>query len=99
MRESELDVVLKIDVQGAEQIKGRAQDAITIFVMPPSKEELERRLRGRHTESEEAIRRRLADALREMEESKKYDYVVINDDLDKCVAEVITIFKTAKATR
>jgi guanylate kinase len=99
LREKGRDVVLKIDVQGAEQIRRRAPDAITIFVLPPSKAELESRLRGRHTDSEEAIERRLADALREMEESSKYDYVVVNDDLGACADELTTIFTTARATR
>jgi guanylate kinase len=99
MREAGRDVVLKIDVQGAEQIRERVQDAITIFVMPPSPQELERRLRGRHTEPEEAIRRRLGDALREMEKSAEYDYVVVNDDLNSCVDQLVTVFTTAKAIR
>ena len=99
MQADGLDVLLKIDVQGAEQVRGRLPEAITIFVNPPSREELERRLRGRATETEEAVQHRLHDALHEMELSVNYDYVVVNDDLDRCADELVTILQTAQPTR
>lgn len=74
-------VLLEIDWQGARQVKARAPEAVTIFVLPPSLGELERRLRGRATDSEQTIRRRLRDALDDMGHWSEFDYAVINDDL------------------
>ena len=81
------DVVLVIDVQGAEQVRRRGSDAVAIFVMPPSFESLESRLRGRsrHEASEDDLRRRLETARGEVEARHHYDYIVINDDMDQCV--------------
>lgn len=77
------DVVLEIEVQGALQVKDRLPEAVLIFIEPPSLEELEARLRGRGTESEEAIARRLETARVELEEKMKYDYTLVNDDVDE----------------
>lgn len=77
------DVLLEIDVQGALQVRSLIPDAVTIFVLPPSEEELERRLRGRHTETETELRARLESARRELKEAPKYDRVLVNDDLDE----------------
>ena len=77
------DVLLEIDVQGALQVRSLIPDAVTIFVLPPSEEELERRLRGRRTETETELRARLESARRELKEAPKYDYVLVNDDLDE----------------
>lgn len=82
------DVVLEIDVQGALQVMKRGGDLVSIFLCPPSKEELERRLRSRGSENEETIALRLKNALGEMAEIDKYDHVVINDDLDRAVEEM-----------
>ena len=79
------DVVLVIDVQGAAQVRQRAVDVVSIFVMPPSYQELERRLRGRAGTTEAQLRRRLETARREVEARTAYDYGVVNDDLDRCV--------------
>ena len=84
-------VVLEIDVQGAQAVAERFRDAITIFLQPGTREELERRLRGRGTETEEAIRRRLARADRELALAGRYQYQVINDDMDQAVQEICAI--------
>ncbi|MET0158547.1 MAG: guanylate kinase, partial [Acidimicrobiales bacterium] len=87
------DVVLEIDVQGAGQVRDRMPDAVLIFLTPPSLEELERRLRGRGTEDEDLIRRRLATAADELERRDRFDHVVVNDDLDRAVDEVTAIIE------
>lgn len=84
-------VVLDIEVQGARQVRERFPNAVHIFVLPPSGEALVQRLRGRQTESVEALKRRLAHALDELKAVSEYDYVVINDDLESAVREVGTI--------
>jgi len=86
-------VVVEIDVQGAAQIKEKYGSAILIFIEPPSMEALERRLRNRHTEPEDAIRRRLALAEREMQYAPRYDYRVVNDDLERAIGEVKGIMR------
>ena len=75
-------------MQGAWAVMRQYADAITIFLRPSSREELERRLRGRGTETEEAIRRRLAQAERELAMAGRYQYQVINDDMDQAVREI-----------
>lgn len=84
-------VILKIEVQGAQQIKKLYPDAVGIFVLPPSMEELENRLRSRGTENEEDIQKRLEIAKNEVEKSVDYDYTVINDDLDSASNDVLKI--------
>lgn len=84
-------VVLEIDVQGALAVVERFPDAITIFLRPSSRAELERRLRGRGTETEQAICRRLAQADHEMALAGRYRYQVINDDMDQAVRDVSDI--------
>lgn len=81
-------VVLNIDVQGAARLRERGVDAIFVFLMPPSTAELERRLRGRGTDREDVIARRLAVAAAEMKEAPRYDAIVTNDDLERCAGEV-----------
>jgi guanylate kinase len=81
-------VLLEIDVDGAETVLREYPDAVTIFVSPGSMEELESRLRGRETESEETIRRRLDVARRELGRVAMYGYHVINDHVDRAVAEI-----------
>jgi guanylate kinase len=75
-------VLLDIDVQGAMQIRESRDDAVLVFLMPPSLEALEERLRGRHTDAEEVIERRLAAARREMKTAHAYDYLVVNRELE-----------------
>ncbi len=84
-------VILKIEVQGASKIKELYPDSVSIFVLPPSMEELENRLRSRGTESEDDIKKRLDIARGEVERSKDYDFIVINDDLDIASDKVIAI--------
>ena len=84
-------VVLEIDVQGAISVMERFSETVTIFVRPGSLEELERRLRGRGTETEEAIGRRLGQANRELALAGRYRYQVVNDDLDRAVREICDI--------
>ena len=79
-------VVLEIDWQGARQVRASMPDCVTIFVLPPSLAELERRLRDRRTDSDEVIERRLRDAVSDMGRWDEFDYVIINDDLDQAVA-------------
>jgi guanylate kinase len=81
-------VVLEIDWQGARQVRESMPECITIFILPPSHEELVRRLRDRRTDSDEVIARRLRDAVSDMSHWGEFDYVVINDDLDNAVADL-----------
>lgn len=86
-------VILKIEVQGAQQIKNLYPDAVGIFILPPSMDELENRLRSRGTEDEEDIQKRLEIAKNEVAQSVNYDYTVINDDLDSASNDVLEILK------
>lgn len=88
--EEGLNIILEIETQGALQVKSKMPEAVLIFIAPPGQgvDELEKRLRGRNTEDEETIQRRLAEAKVELERSKQYDYVVINDDLKRAINEV-----------
>ena len=88
-------VVLEIDVKGALAVAEKLPEAISIFIGPESHEELERRLRGRETEDEDAIQRRLGQAREELAAASNYDHYVVNDDLDRAVREVCDILKNA----
>lgn len=92
-----LDLVLTIDVQGARQVRSRMPDAVGIFVLPPSLQVLASRLRGRNKDPETAIVTRLATARQEVDAVSEYDYVVINDDLERCVREVYAIVVAERA--
>ena len=85
------NVFLEIEVKGGLQVMEKYPDVLSIFILPPSLEELERRLRGRGTEAEEVILSRLAEAENELKIADKYKYRVINDELDKAVDEVLEI--------
>jgi len=91
------DLVLVIDVQGARQVRTRRPDTVAIFMLPPSFEVLEHRLRGRSKDSEEAIRRRLTTARAEVAAVSEYDYVVVNDELDACVDRLRAIVIAERA--
>ncbi len=82
------DVLLEIDWQGARQVRAQRPDAVSIFILPPSRAELERRLRARASDSEETIRRRLADARRDLAHAGEFDYLVVNDDFAAALAEL-----------
>jgi len=85
------DLVLEIDVQGAQQVKRKLPNSVAVFIVPPSRELLERRLRDRGQDSSEAIARRLERARQEMASSTDYDFVVVNDDLERAGDEVRSI--------
>src|ERR1700716_1647350 len=96
-REAGHDVVLKIEVQGAEQVRGKVPDAIFIFVIPPSVDELVRRQIKRNTETTKDMTARRLIATKEMEYASRYDHVVVNDELERAVAEVLDIVNEARA--
>lgn len=85
------NVLLEIEVQGAKQVMEKCKDAITIFMMPPSFEELEKRIRGRRSEPEEIVQERLNKAKSEMQEKVKYKYVVLNDTVENASSAIIKI--------
>jgi len=90
-RATGLDLVLEIDVQGAAQVKEKLPESVAIFILPPSREELERRLTSRGQDSSDEIARRLARARDEIAAFGKYDYVVVNDDVDRAGKDVESI--------
>ncbi len=90
------DVILEIDVNGADQIRKKMPEAISIFIMPPSVSELRRRLSGRGTDSEEVIEKRMNSALGEIGRAINYDYIVVNDVIDKAVEDVISIILSGR---
>ena len=90
------DLVLDIDVQGARQLKIALPEAVTVFVLPPSREVLEQRLRSRSADSEEVIERRLRGAALEVRNYTQYDYVLINNDLDNSVARLHAIVEAER---
>lgn len=91
LRELGFDVLLEIDWQGADQVRGNQPDCCSIFILPPSLAELERRLRGRGTDSERVIRRRFADATDDMSHWIEFDHVLINDDLEAATRHLLDI--------
>jgi guanylate kinase len=94
-REGGRDVILEIDVQGAKQVRERVPDAILILLEPPSMEELARRLRDRGTESEDKIERRMAEAVRALDQRTIFDHVVVNDDLERASSQVAAIIESS----
>ncbi len=95
MRNLGYNVLLEIDVNGAEQVMKSVgeENVVSIFILPPSLKELENRIRGRSTETEETIQKRLAQASKEIELKKDYKYNVVNDDLERCAEEIASIIK------
>lgn len=94
--EDHVDLLLDLDVQGAEKIRAKFPDSVSVFILPPSYHHLERRLRSRGTSDEGAFARRLAVAREEMELFPKYDYAIINDDLDVSVESLKAIIRAAR---
>lgn len=86
-------VILEIDWQGARQVRASMPGCITVFILPPSRMELERRLRDRRTDSDAVIARRLQDALGDMSHAGEFDYVIINDDLAVAVDELLAVLR------
>lgn len=93
------NVLLEIDVQGGMSVKKRVPDAVLIFLLPPSHAELERRLRGRATDSEDVIRQRLDNARKELEFYAHYDYLVVNEEIERCADEVFGIVTSESLRR
>jgi guanylate kinase len=85
------NVVLEIDWQGAQQVRKALPECVTIFILPPSREALEARLRNRRTDSEQVIARRLRDAVGDMSHWMEFDYAVVNDDFQRAVADLVQI--------
>jgi guanylate kinase len=85
------DLILEIDWQGAAQVRRALPECVSIFILPPSRAELERRLRGRGTDTEEVIQRRLRDAASDMAHWREFDHVVVNDDFDRALGELEAI--------
>jgi guanylate kinase len=93
------DLLLDIDVQGAQQICRRFPESVTIFIMPPSLDVLEQRLRARGTDSPEAIEVRLRNARREMDQRHGYRHIIVNDDLDAATGELMAILNSYRTAR
>ena len=92
------DVILEIEIQGALKVKARYNDALLLFVMPPSAEELRRRLVGRGTETKEVIAQRMRRAAEEAEGIEQYEYIIVNDDLELCVRQLHELITAAHNT-
>jgi len=93
------DVLLEIDWQGARQVRAQLPGTVSIFILPPSRDELERRLRNRASDNEETIRRRLADSQRDMAHATEFDYIVVNDDFAGALAELRAIVDAHRQRR
>jgi guanylate kinase len=91
------DVILEIDVQGARQVREREPAALLIFLAPPSLLDLERRLRGRGTETDDRIARRLEEAAREIQHASWFDHIVVNDDLQRATDQVAAIIEASRS--
>ena len=90
------DIIIEVDVNGAAQIRKKLPEAVTIFIMPPSFEELKRRLVGRGTESEELIEKRLRSALDEIRRAEEYDYIIVNDDAAAASQSLMSVIKACR---
>lgn len=93
------DVLLEIDVQGAAQVRSKVPDAISLFLLPPSYQELERRLRDRKLDSPQQIERRLSDAAAELPRVAEFDYVIVNDDVGRAARALAAIFLAGRYRR
>jgi guanylate kinase len=93
------DLLLDIDVQGAEQVRGSGVEAVTVFILPPDAPTLRTRLLGRGTDDAETVERRLANAAAEVRRWREFDHVVVNDDLDRAAEELIAIVLAARCRR
>ncbi|MDW7746604.1 guanylate kinase [Halomonas sp.] len=93
------DVILEIDWQGARQVRQQLPDAVSVFILPPSREELERRLASRGTDEHAVIARRMRDAVEEMTHHDEYDYLVINDDFTTALRELQSLVIARRLTR
>ncbi len=94
--EKGIDVILEIEVQGAFKVMQKRPEAVSIFVAPPSIEELRRRLKKRGTETDEVIEKRVSEATNELAQAKKYDYIIVNDALEDAVNDFFAIMRAEK---
>lgn len=90
------DVILEIETVGAMNVKAACPEAVSVFILPPSLKELRHRLESRGTESEETVAKRIAEARGEIEKARNYDFVVVNDDLEKAIEDVREVMRAAK---
>ena len=97
LRNAGHDVILEIDWQGAQQVRKALPDCHTIFILPPSRRELESRLRNRKTDSNEVIERRLRDSIADMSHYREFDSVVVNENFEDAVTDLMTILRGSKA--
>ena len=98
LRDAGHDVILEIDWQGARQIRARQPDCVTVFILPPSRRELETRLRNRKTDSDEVIARRLRDSIADMSHFAEFDRVIVNDDFETAVKELLEVLRAVPVT-
>ncbi|MGB1199315.1 MAG: guanylate kinase [Thalassotalea sp.] len=94
-----IDVFLDIDWQGAQQVRMKKPDVTTIFITPPSKQELESRLKGRGQDSDDVIQERMAQAQSECSHYQEFDYIIVNDDFDQALADLVTIVENQRLKR
>lgn len=90
------DIIIEVDVNGAQQIRDKLPEAVSIFIMPPSYKELRNRLSGRGTETEEIINQRMESALSEISRATEYDYIVVNDDISAAVNDIISVISNSR---
>ena len=90
------DILIEVDVNGAKEICQKLPEAITVFIMPPSYQELKRRLSGRGTETQELIDKRMKEALNEIARATEFDYIVVNDDLQVAVDDIIEVMSSSR---
>lgn len=93
------DVILSIDVKGAKKVKKMYPESVSVFIMPPSREELEARLKTRDTDEEEQVNLRLKESKKEIASSEEYDYLIVNEDLEKAVSDMKQVVATERNTR
>lgn len=95
-----IDLILEVEVQGARQLREHLSDAVTVFVLPPSSmQDLERRLRGRRSDDDQAIRKRLETAKREIQEAEHYQFAIVNDELERAVADLEHVVQASRVSR
>ena len=99
MVEEGMNVILEIDVQGGMLVRDRFPEAVLVFLMPPGLDVLRERLRGRATDGEDVIRRRLDNAVRELTYYTRYDYIVVNDEIERCVDDCVAIIRAETLRR
>lgn len=96
LRDEGKDVILEIEVQGAMKVKETCPDAVLVFNLPPSTEELKKRLEGRQTDAEDVIKKRLETAIWEVSQAEKYDYVIVNDEVEMAANSFLSIIEGEK---